>query len=72
MPRAGYDHNSAGLIPQYIVQGGVIVMEWKRAEDGGGWTLSVQEAGGTETRKRGSEETAPLGSFPHFPVSQLG
>jgi len=53
LTRAGYEYNlPAPLAPPFTVEGDVVVTAWKPAEDGTGWMLRVQEAGGEGTTVR--------------------
>ncbi|MBA3845240.1 MAG: glycosyl hydrolase [Planctomycetes bacterium] len=47
--RAGYAYNDATLTPPFAIAGDVVVTAWKPAEDGRGWILRVQDAGGVGT-----------------------
>ncbi len=48
--RTGYAYNlPAPLQPPFAVAGDVVVTAWKAAEDGHGWILRLQEAGGEGT-----------------------
>ncbi|MFW5857368.1 MAG: glycoside hydrolase family 38 C-terminal domain-containing protein, partial [Planctomycetota bacterium] len=49
LTRLGYAFNDAALQPPCSVEGDVVVTAWKPAEDGAGWVLRVQEAGGAGT-----------------------
>ncbi len=50
LTRIGYAYNAPALIaPPFAVVGDVVVTAWKRAEDGEGWILRLQEAGGRGT-----------------------
>lgn len=49
--RLGYRYNlPAPLTPPFRVDGDVVVTAWKVAEDGKGWILRLQEAGGVGTQ----------------------
>lgn len=48
--RIGYDYNlPSPIAPPFTVSGDVVITAWKPAEDGRGWILRVQDAGGTGT-----------------------
>jgi alpha-mannosidase len=50
LTRIGYEYNlPAPVAPPFGVEGNVVVTAWKPAEDGSGWVLRVQEAGGEGT-----------------------
>ena len=50
LTRGGYTYNQpAPLIAPFDIHGDVVVTAWKLAEDGQGWILRLQEAGGAET-----------------------
>jgi len=50
LTRVGYEYNSPAPIDlPFKVAGDVVVTAWKPAEDGSGWILRVQEAGGKGT-----------------------
>lgn len=50
LTREGYAYNRAdGAHLPFNVSGNVVVTAWKPAEDGSGWILRLQEAGGTGT-----------------------
>ena len=51
--RMGYAYNlPAPLQPPFAVAGDVVVTAWKAAEDGDGWILRLQEAGGEGTTRQ--------------------
>ncbi len=51
LTRIGYDYNSPAPIRlPFKVYGDVVVTAWKPAEDGSGWILRLQEAGGKWTK----------------------
>ncbi|MCY2923944.1 MAG: glycosyl hydrolase-related protein, partial [Planctomycetota bacterium] len=51
LTRIGYRYNLPWpLVPPFAVTGDVVVTAWKPAEDGYGWILRLQDAGGTGTR----------------------
>lgn len=50
LTRRGYDYNRPGPIElPFELEGDVVVTAWKPAEDGDGWILRVQDAGGEGT-----------------------
>jgi alpha-mannosidase len=50
LTRSGYAYNGASPAVPFKVTGDVVVTAWKPAEDGTGWVLRLQDAGGTGTR----------------------
>jgi len=50
LTRIGYDYNAASPKIPFVIEGDVVVTAFKTAEDGNGFILRVQEAGGTGTK----------------------
>ncbi len=50
LTRTGYEYNLPGhLEVPFFIEGDVVVTAWKPAEDGSGWILRLQDAGGRGT-----------------------